>query len=122
MQRWWRRMFLKIPLSSLMTNFQSVDRTARQWQHAAAQTHLFAQPMVQTNAAIFPSNDLTTHQLLDFMNEHFGFNADETVAILGAHTIDGRALPQNSGFQGQNGWSNNVFSLGRCLTYEQYKP
>jgi hypothetical protein len=64
----------------------------------------------------FPSNDLTTHQLLDFMDEHFGFNADETVAIMGAHTI-GRALPQNSGIQGQNGWSNNVFSLGKSLTY-----
>lgn len=57
----------------------------------------------------FPSTDFTTHQLLDFMNDHFGYTADETVAIMGAHTI-GRALPDNSGFEGK--WVRRLFILG----------
>jgi hypothetical protein len=61
----------------------------------------------------FPHHDLTTHQLIAFMGDHFGFNADETVAIMGAHTL-GRALPQNSGFEGQNGWVNDELDLGKC--------
>jgi hypothetical protein len=60
-----------------------------------------------------PDNDLTTHQLLDFMLERFGFNPDQTVAIMGAHTI-GRALRQNSGFDGDDGWVRDEFDLGKC--------
>ena len=45
------------------------------------------------------------------MNDHFGFDADETVALMGAHTI-GRALPENSGYEGQNGWVTDMFTLG----------
>lgn len=59
----------------------------------------------------FPSTSFTTHQLLDYFRVHFGFNADETVAIMGAHTM-GRALVENSGFRGDNGWVTNIFSLG----------
>jgi hypothetical protein len=66
----------------------------------------------------FPSNDLTTHGLITFMDEHFGFDADETVAIMGAHTL-GRALPQNSGIQGQRGWVNDVFALGKFLHFSK---
>jgi hypothetical protein len=58
----------------------------------------------------FPSSDLTTQGLLDFMNEHFGYNADQTVAIMGAHSI-GRTLPTNSGFQGP--WDNSNRVLGK---------
>jgi hypothetical protein len=63
-------------------------------------------------ASDFPSSDLTTHGLLTFMSDHFGFNADQTVAIMGAHSI-GRALPNNSGFQGS--WDNSNRVLGRCI-------
>jgi Peroxidase len=51
----------------------------------------------------FPTTVLTTHELIKFMSDHFGFSADETVALMGAHTL-GKALPENSGYQGQNGW------------------
>jgi hypothetical protein len=61
----------------------------------------------------FPSPDLTTHQLLDFMAERFGFDADETVAIMGAHTL-GRALSDTSGFDGEDGWVDDEFDLGKC--------
>jgi hypothetical protein len=59
----------------------------------------------------FPETEFTTHQLLAFMLDHFGFNADETVAIMGAHSI-GRALPENTGYEGQEGWDNNPLILG----------
>jgi hypothetical protein len=62
----------------------------------------------------FPTTILTTHELIDFMNEHFGFNVNETVALMGAHTL-GRALPENSGYEGQNGWVTDIFTLGTCF-------
>jgi Peroxidase len=63
----------------------------------------------------FPTTILTTHQLIAFMTDHFGFSADETVALMGAHTL-GKALPENSGYQGQNGWVTNSLLLGKnCL-------
>ena len=61
-----------------------------------------------------PSNDLTTHQLIAFMNAHFGFDARETVALMGVHTL-GRALPENSGFEGGSGWVVNNTHLGKFL-------
>jgi hypothetical protein len=61
--------------------------------------------------ADFPTTILTTHELIDFMNEHFGFNVNETVALLGAHTL-GTALPEHSGYEGQNGWVTDRFTLG----------
>jgi hypothetical protein len=65
-------------------------------------------------AADFPTTILTTHELIAFMNEHFGFNVDETVALMGAHTL-GKALPENSGYQGQNGWVTDMFTLGKNI-------
>jgi hypothetical protein len=59
----------------------------------------------------FPTADFTTHQLITFMSDHFNFNSDQTVAIMGAHTM-GRALPNNSGYRGRNGWVFNPLSLG----------
>jgi Peroxidase len=50
--------------------------------------------------------------MLDFMDQHFGFNMDETVALMGAHTL-GKALPENSGYEGQNGWVTDMFTLGK---------
>ena len=84
----------------------SVDRRNCETAVAAAKTHSSAQSNAPTN--------LATSQLLDFMNLLFGFTADESVAIVGAHTL-GRALPEDSGFQGQNGWTNNVFALDKWL-------
>ena len=34
-----------------------------------------------------PSNDLTTHELLTFFSDEFNFSTDETVAIMGAHSV-----------------------------------
>jgi Peroxidase len=62
--------------------------------------------------ADFPSTIFTTHELIAFMGDHFGFNADQTVAIMGAHTL-GRALPENSGYEGRNGWVLNHTVLGK---------
>jgi hypothetical protein len=59
----------------------------------------------------FPTGDFTTHQLISFMSEHFNFNSDQTVAIMGAHTM-GLAFPENSGYEGQFGWVFNPLSLG----------
>lgn len=53
-----------------------------------------------------PSPNLNTHELLAFFAENFGFNSDETVAIMGAHSIGG-ADRANSGFNGPHGWVNN---------------
>jgi len=51
----------------------------------------------------FPSPNLSTHGLLDFMEKTFCFNTEETVAIMGAHTL-GKAERTNSGFDGEGGW------------------
>lgn len=67
----------------------------------------------------FPDSDLTTHQLLAFMLDHFGYNADDTVAIMGAHSI-GRALPENTGYQGQEGWDNDHKKLGTMLSCQLF--
>ena len=50
-----------------------------------------------------PSPDLTTHGLLTFFDETFGFSMEETIAIMGAHTL-GRLRRDNSGFDGTDGW------------------
>ena len=53
-----------------------------------------------------PLADIDTEDVLDFFNDEFGFTDDETVALMGVHTL-GRALRQNSGFDGPAGWVNN---------------
>lgn len=58
----------------------------------------------------FPSPHFTTHDLIDFMSAHFGYTADDTVAIMGAHTL-GRALPSHAGFDGK--WVTNEFALSK---------
>jgi hypothetical protein len=62
-------------------------------------------------SADFPTTILTTHGLINFMTDHFGFTADETVALMGAHTL-GKALPINSGYEGENGWVTDPLTLG----------
>jgi len=51
----------------------------------------------------FPSPDLTTHDVLQFFEDEFGFTMEETVAIMGAHTL-GKLRRENSGFEGRSGW------------------
>lgn len=50
-----------------------------------------------------PSPDLTTAELLHFFASEFGFDATDTVAIMGAHTL-GRLDVDNSGYNGTAGW------------------
>ena len=57
-----------------------------------------------------PSPDLTTHQVLSYFLTTFNFNTDETVAIMGAHTL-GTAHRENSGFNGTVGWVGNPNAL-----------
>jgi hypothetical protein len=56
-----------------------------------------------TTSHKFPSPNLSTEGLLDFFNKKFDFNEEETVAIMGAHTL-GVAKHENSGFEGDAGW------------------
>jgi hypothetical protein len=58
-----------------------------------------------------PSPDLTTADLLHWFSVNFGYNASETVAIMGAHSI-GSLTRQNSGFNGPNGWDGANLVLG----------
>jgi len=55
-----------------------------------------------------PSPHFTTEQVLDYFDRMFDFNADETVAIMGAHNL-GRLNNDNSGFDGP--WVRSRFSL-----------
>ena len=53
-----------------------------------------------------PSNDLSTHELLEFFSDEFSFDADETVAIMGAHSV-AVAHRENVGFGNlgvEQGW------------------
>jgi len=46
-----------------------------------------------------PSSDLTYEELTAYFADNFGLNAEESVALMGAHTI-GEADPDQSGFNG----------------------
>eukprot|EP00571_Detonula_confervacea_P013404 CAMPEP_0172302870 /NCGR_PEP_ID=MMETSP1058-20130122/4522_1 /TAXON_ID=83371 /ORGANISM="Detonula confervacea, Strain CCMP 353" /LENGTH=306 /DNA_ID=CAMNT_0013013519 /DNA_START=488 /DNA_END=1407 /DNA_ORIENTATION=- len=53
-----------------------------------------------------PSNDLTTHELLDFFSDKFDFNSEEAVTIMGAHAV-AVATRENVGFGNlgkEEGW------------------
>jgi cytochrome c peroxidase len=47
----------------------------------------------------FPHSESNQKTTAQFFNEKFGFSSDETVTILGAHSL-GQAAHQNSGYQG----------------------
>ena len=53
-----------------------------------------------------PNGNLHTPKLLQFFREEYGFDARETVAIMGAHSI-GSLARENSGFDGEKGWVMN---------------
>lgn len=57
-----------------------------------------------------PRPDFVTHETLEFFATNFGFNAKESVAIMGAHSV-GTASVANSGFEGPKGWDNTNYFL-----------
>lgn len=66
-----------------------------------------------------PLPDFTTHQLLKFFGETFSFSSDETVAIMGAHSV-AFFHPENSGFGNvgmETGW---VFDPDKYLLNNRY--
>jgi hypothetical protein len=50
-----------------------------------------------------PPADITTGELFHFFSTEFGFGDQETVALMGAHTL-GVLTREHSGFDGQDGW------------------
>ena len=60
-----------------------------------------------------PSADLTTHGVLSYFSNVFGLTTDETVAVMGAHTL-GTARRTNSGFNGTGGWVGNINLLNNA--------
>jgi len=59
---------------------------------------------------VLPGASLTTSEIVNYFDQEFGYTAQETVAIMGAHTI-GTASRDNSGFQGEDGWVPNKLQL-----------
>jgi len=57
-----------------------------------------------------PSPNLDTKELLEYFETEFGFDERDTVAIMGAHTL-GKLYPENSGYDGLNGWLGNTRQL-----------
>lgn len=53
-----------------------------------------------------PSANMATGDVLKYFEEEFNFTADETVALMGAHSI-GSASRKVSGFNGTHGWVPN---------------
>ena len=62
---------------------------------------------------IMPGVNIDTEDVLDFFTDNFGFSDQQTVALMGAHTV-GVASRSNSGFNGPAGWTthNNVLDNG----------
>ena len=54
---------------------------------------------------VLPSPDLDTHGVLEYFQNTFGFDTQETVALMGAHTL-GKVERENSGFVGES-WDEN---------------
>jgi len=71
-----------------------------------------------------PSPTMTSEEMFDFFNQEFGFSKDQTVALMGAHSI-GSADALNSGYTGkwtgtQNKGLSEVFyshMINPTLTY-----
>jgi hypothetical protein len=53
-----------------------------------------------------PSPDITTHELFAYFENNFGFNMQQTVALMGGHSL-GTLSRENSGFDGRQGWVQN---------------
>jgi len=59
-----------------------------------------------------PSADLTTREVVQYFADNFGFNTQETVAIMGGHNL-GFASRTNSGYDGIGGWHLDPTALNR---------
>mmetsp|Transcript_37550 Transcript_37550/g.106037 ORF Transcript_37550/g.106037 Transcript_37550/m.106037 type:complete len:403 (+) Transcript_37550:107-1315(+) len=57
-----------------------------------------------------PSPNLDTQDVLDYFKAVFGHTPEETVAIMGAHTL-GYAARNQSGFDGAGGWDSHPLIL-----------
>jgi len=57
-----------------------------------------------------PDMNTGTRELFTFFEDEFGFDIEETVAIMGAHTL-GRLATENSGVDGPSGWLLNPDDL-----------
>lgn len=57
-----------------------------------------------------PSPNLDTHGVLEYFKRVFGHTENETVAIMGAHTL-GFAARNQSGFDGTGGWNSHPLVL-----------
>lgn len=64
-----------------------------------------------------PEPDITTEELFHFFNSEFGFSVQETVALMGAHTL-GVLSRTNSGFNGTNGWVRDNLLLDNDYYHE----
>jgi len=60
-----------------------------------------------------PSGDFTTSELLHYFSNEFGFDATQTVALMGAHTL-GAAHRQTTGYNGPLGWVPNNLVLSNA--------
>ena len=57
-----------------------------------------------------PSADMATAGVMEYFNHVFDMTANETVAIMGAHTL-GFASRNQSGFDGPGGWDSHPLVL-----------
>jgi hypothetical protein len=64
-----------------------------------------------------PHADITTGDLFRFFSTEFGFGDQETVALLGAHTL-GVLSRDNSGFHGPDGWVREETLLNNEYFFE----
>lgn len=64
-----------------------------------------------------PSSHITTEELFHFFSEEFGFDIQETVALMGAHTL-GALKREHSGFDGPNGWVRDNLLLNNDYYHE----
>jgi hypothetical protein len=53
-----------------------------------------------------PKPDFTTHEVFEYFRENFGFGMEQTVALMGGHSL-GTLSRDNSGFDGPQGWVTN---------------
>jgi hypothetical protein len=64
-----------------------------------------------------PSSHITSEELYHFFSEEFGFDIQETVAIMGAHTL-GTLTREHTGFDGPNGWVRDHLLLDNDYYHE----
>ena len=96
-----------------------------QWGREVSQGHMcdFVQDCdtspYTTEDVGLPAATLGHNDLMEYFATNFGFDANETVAVMGAHTL-GRAKTENSGFNGpwvkgeERIFDNNYYKVTTC--------